>query len=121
MDKLIDELISSCETIVEENEELLEENKNLKDGCEDEDSDEEEHIFKQKEKEKAEEEEFKKDEEEFKKKTNKALLYISKQIEDQEGGVYNTKDKKPVIFDNLSMAGGMLKDEDVKNIVVSFF
>lgn len=124
MDELIDELISSSEMIVEKNEELseknrelLEENKKLKDDCDDDDEDdEEESIFKPKK-------EKKESEEEFRKKTKKALLHISKQIEDQEGGEYNTidKDKKEVIFDNISKEGGKLKDEDVKNIVVSFF
>ena len=132
MDELIDELISSTETIVEKNEELseknrelLEENKNLKDDCKDDDDkdddkddddDEEESIFKPKK-------EKKESEEEFRKKTKKALLHISKQIEDQEGGEYDDidKDKKEVIFDNISKEGGKLKDEDVKNIVVSFF
>jgi len=127
MDELIDELISSTETMVEKNEELseknrelLEENKKLKDDCEDDDDDkeddDEESIFKPKK-------EKKESEEEFRKKTKKALLHISKQIEDQEGGQNNTidKDKKEVIFDNISKEGGKLKDDDVKNIVVSFF
>ena len=139
IDELIDELISSTETIVEKNEdlseknrELLEENKNLKEDNDDKDDkddddkddkddddkddDDEESIFKPKK-------EKKESEEEFRKKTKKALLHISKQIDDQDGGEYNTidKDKKEVIFDNISKEGGKLNDEDVKNIVVSFF
>tara|TARA_Y100000389_G_C17442182_1_gene509282 strand:+ start:1152 stop:1754 length:603 start_codon:yes stop_codon:yes gene_type:complete len=122
IDDLVDDLVLSTEHILEKNEELsdknrelLEENKKLKEEDEDEEDkeDEEESIFKPK----------KESEEEFRKKTKKALLHISKQIDDQDGGEYNTidKDKKEVIFDNISKEGGKLNDEDVKNIVVSFF
>ena len=118
-------LLSSTEKVVEKNEELsdknrelLEENKNLKDDDkEDDDKEDDESIFKPKK-------EKKESEEEFRKKTKKALLHISKQIENQEGGTYSDmdKDKKDVIFDNISKEGGKLKEvEDVKNIVVSFF
>ena len=46
-----------------------------------------------------------------------ALLHISKQIKEQDGG----DEEKKVIYDNISKEGGQFKDENVKNVVVSFF
>ena len=122
VDELIDDLISTTESVVDENldlseknRELFEENKKLQEDCD--------------EQEKEEIEEKEKKEKNFRKNTMKALVKISKQIEDQDGGDYNDidenndvdEDKKKVELDNISKEGGKLKDENVKNVVVSFF
>lgn len=125
LDILCSELVEKTEKVIEENEELSEENKKLEekndklqkdlDGCKEE----------KKEEKKEEEEKYEfvpvEDEEEsdkeFRKKMKGALLHISKQIKEQDGG----DEEKKVIYDNISKEGGQFKDENVKNVVVSFF
>tara|TARA_Y100001958_G_C21232445_1_gene558351 strand:- start:1075 stop:1644 length:570 start_codon:yes stop_codon:yes gene_type:complete len=127
LDVLCTDLVEKTEKVIEENEELSEENKKLEEkndklkkkleDCEDE-SDSDKESDKEEEKyEFVPVEDEEESEEEFRKKMKGALLHISKQIKEQDGG----DEEKKVIYDNISKEGGQFKDENVKNVVVSFF